>query len=194
MTKKCKQCGEEFEGDSKKFCSRECYYRSRRKIPRKKVKELWEEGLNDAQIAYELDVSKGAIYGIRNKELDLPANSPRGAKKDNYYFVVTMDGADGEMVGRPNWRMKARRWIGHSRKLFLYKKKYVEIWKGQVIGVNEGEIWFKVRDEWIRERKGWEDIKGDIFSFFGKRSLMSFQTLVEDIREEFELLEVNKCK
>ncbi len=42
--------------------------------------ELYKKGLNDRQIAREMNVSFSAIYRTR-KKMNLPANAPRGFPK-----------------------------------------------------------------------------------------------------------------
>lgn len=52
----------------------------RKSVPQNKFMELYKKGLNDRQIAREMDVSFSAIYRIR-KKMKLSANAPRGFPK-----------------------------------------------------------------------------------------------------------------
>lgn len=47
------------------------------KIPEDKLLELHKKGLNDREIAKELNVAPSSVYRMRRK-LSLPANAPRG--------------------------------------------------------------------------------------------------------------------
>jgi transposase len=52
----------------------------RRSVPQDKFMELYKKGLNDRQIAREMNVSFSAIYRMR-KKMNLSANAPRGFPK-----------------------------------------------------------------------------------------------------------------
>ena len=52
----------------------------RKSVPQNKFMELYKKGLNDRQIAREMDVSFSAIYRMR-KKMKLQANAPRGFPK-----------------------------------------------------------------------------------------------------------------
>lgn len=52
----------------------------RKSVSQNKFMELYKKGLNDRQIAREMDVSFSAVYRMR-KKMSLSANAPRGFPK-----------------------------------------------------------------------------------------------------------------
>ena len=67
-------------GKSQKKIKKKIHTSKRRSVSQNKFMELYKKGLNDRQIAREMNVSFSAIYRMR-KKMNLTANAPRGFPK-----------------------------------------------------------------------------------------------------------------
>ena len=67
-------------GKSQKKIKKKISTSKKRTVSQNKFMELYKKGLNDRQIAREMNVSFSAIYRMR-KKMNLTANAPRGFPK-----------------------------------------------------------------------------------------------------------------